>query len=52
MRCAVDCKQCRKLIELTGEVAREAPEGRDPLLDYSDQPVILNLKNIAEKDGR
>ena len=49
---AGDCKQCRKLNELTGEVTREAPKGRDPLPDYSDQPVIVNQMNVAERDGR
>ena len=44
MPCAGDGKQCRKLIELTGEVAREAPDGKDRITpDYSDQRMIVNL---------
>ena len=50
MPCAGDCKQCRKLIELTREVRREPPEGRGPPLDYSDQPVIVNLVEVVEKN--
>ena len=52
MPCAGDCKQCRKLIELTGEVGRESPEGRNPPLDYAAQPMIVNLVDVIEQNVR
>ena len=48
MPCAGDCKQFRKLIELTGKVGRESPKGRNPPLDYAAQPMSVNLVDVIE----
>ena len=52
MPCAGDCKQCWKLIELTGEVGRELPEGGNPPLDYAAQPMIVNLVDVIGQNVR
>ena len=52
MPCVGDCKQCRILIALTGEVGRELPEGGGPSLDYSDQPMIVNYVDIGGQNVR